>query len=90
MSLSEKHRSTIYRRLVPVLGEEEAQALMSQFPATDLDVPVTKDFVRAELAEQIGALRVETHDLLRRQTAWIIGTGSGVVVAIAAVTELLG
>jgi len=86
MSLSEKHRSTIYRRLVPVLGEEEAQALMSQFPATDLDVPATKDFVRAE----IGALRVEMHDLLRRQTAWIIGTGSGVVVAIAAVTELLG
>lgn len=51
MALSAKHRSTIYERLSPMLGEEEVEALLSQFPSRDLDEPVTKDFVRAEIAE---------------------------------------
>ncbi len=37
MALSEKHRSSIYRTLSPMLGEEEAEALLSQFPARDLE-----------------------------------------------------
>jgi hypothetical protein len=57
MALSEKHRSSIYQGLLQFLGEEEAQALLSQFPARDLDVPVTKEFVRAEIAE----VRTELH-----------------------------
>ncbi|MBI2708247.1 MAG: hypothetical protein HYX34_00925 [Actinobacteria bacterium] len=50
MVLSQKHRSSLYRTLSPMLGEEEAEALLSQFPARDLDEPVTKEFVRAEIA----------------------------------------
>lgn len=50
MALSERHRSTIYQRLAPILGEEEAEALVSQFPARDLDVPATKEFVGSEIA----------------------------------------
>lgn len=60
------HRSSIYRSLVPILGEEDANVLLSQFPATDADELVTKDFPRAELAElraelctAIGSLRSE-------------------------------
>lgn len=59
MALSEKHRSSIYRNLTELLGEEEAAALLSQFPTRDLDEPVTKEFVRAELA----VLRGEIHEL---------------------------
>ena len=51
MALSQKHRSSIYQTLSPVIGEEEAEALLSQFPARDLDQPVTQAFVRVELAE---------------------------------------
>ncbi len=51
MALNEKHRSSIYQGLIQFLGEEEAQALLSQFPARDLDEPVTKEFVRAEFAD---------------------------------------
>ena len=51
MALSEKHRSSIYQGLLQFLDEEEAQALLSQYPARDLDVPVTKEFVRAEIAD---------------------------------------
>lgn len=60
MALSAKHRSRIYEQLSPMLGEEEAEALLSQFPSRDLDEPVTKEFVRAE----IGDLRTELHDRL--------------------------
>ena len=57
MPLSQKHRSTIYQRLEPILGEEEAEALLSQFPAHELDELATKEFIRAEIAE----LRTEIH-----------------------------
>ena len=71
--MSEKHRSSIDRTLSPMLGEEEAEALLSQFPSRDLDEPVTQAFVHAEIAgvrlelhteiasmrEEIGALRQE-------------------------------
>ncbi|MEX2292763.1 MAG: hypothetical protein WD691_03165, partial [Acidimicrobiales bacterium] len=65
MALSEKHRSSIYQHLAELLGDEEADALLSQFPARDLDEPVTKDFVRAEIADirtEVGALRGELHN----------------------------
>ncbi len=32
MALSLKHRHTIFERLAPTLGEEETEALLSQFP----------------------------------------------------------
>lgn len=70
MALKERHRSSIYQTLAPMLGEEEAEALLSQFPARDLDEPVTKEFVRAEIAD----LRTEMHDEFRRMTTWLIGT----------------
>jgi hypothetical protein len=88
MALTEKHRSSIYQKLIPVLGEEEAQALVSQFPARDLDVPATKEFVRAEIAEvhvEIAALRTEMHDLFRRQTVWLVGTMIAMGAVMAAV-----
>ena len=73
MPLSQKHRSTIFQKLEPILGEEEAEALLSQFPARDLDEPVTREFVRAELAEfkaevhaEIAELRIEMHRLANR------------------------
>jgi hypothetical protein len=89
MALSEKHRSSIYQGLIKFLGEEEAQALLSQFPARDLDEPVTKEFVRAEIAEvrtEIAGLRADIGDRFREQTMWMAGSliaGMGVAVGIA-------
>lgn len=59
MALSQKHRSTIYRNLAPILGEEEAEALLSQFPSRELDEPASKEFVHAEIA----GVRLEIADL---------------------------
>jgi hypothetical protein len=50
VALSQKHRSSIYQSLAPILGEEEVEDLLSQFPARELDEPVTKEFVRAEIS----------------------------------------
>ena len=67
MTLTAKHRSSIYSTLSPLIGEEEAEALLSEFPARELDEPVTKDFLRAELAE----LRAEMNERFRQMTIWV-------------------
>jgi hypothetical protein len=59
MAISQKHRSTIYQDLAPIIGEEEAEALLSQFPSQDLDQPATKEFVRAEISD----VRAEISDV---------------------------
>lgn len=94
MALSQKHRSSLYRSLAPMVGEEEAEALLSEFPSTDLDTPATKEFVRAELAAEVGSVRTDLaaleariNDRFRELTVWMAGalvSGMGVAAAIAA------
>lgn len=78
MALDARTRSSIYQNLTPILGEHDANELMSQFPSIEADELVTKQFLRAELAE----LRAEWRADLHRQTIWL---GS----AVAASTALL-
>lgn len=59
MALNTRHRSSIFQALSPIIGEEEADAMLSQFPARDLGEPVTKEFVRAEIADLRGELHTE-------------------------------
>lgn len=75
MALDARHRSSIYQKLLPVLGEDDANALMSEFPASEADELVTKQFLRAELAElradlegQMGGLRADMASLETRLT----------------------
>jgi hypothetical protein len=82
MALSQKHRSTIYQRLQPILGEEESEALLSHFPARDLDEPVTKEFVHAEIANVRTEISNLRSDLTNRLTAVIAAGTSVVLVAI--------
>lgn len=89
MTLDARTRSSIYQKLVPTLGEHDANALMSEFPAIEADELVTKQFLRAELSELRGDLRGEIADLraelraeMQRQTMWLGG-------ALAAATGLL-
>ena len=59
MALSTRHRAAIYAAFNTIMGEEEANALLSEFPAAEHDELVTKGHLRAELAE----VRVEIADL---------------------------
>ena len=49
MALDARTRASIYQSLTPILGEQDANELMSQFPSIEADELVTKDFLRAEL-----------------------------------------
>ena len=78
MTIDAAHRASIYEKLRPILGDEDANLLMSQFPSVEADVLVTRDHLRAELAEirsEMGAL----------ETRLTVRLGS----AIAASTVLL-
>jgi uncharacterized protein (DUF3084 family) len=56
------------------MDEQSAEELLAHFPARDLDESVTRDFVRAELAEvrtEIGEVRTEIAELDKRLTSQI-------------------
>jgi hypothetical protein len=63
VALTTKTRNSLYGKFVPILGEEDTAALLDQYPAHELDEPVTKGFVRAEIAESRESLRGEIGEL---------------------------
>jgi len=88
MVLDARTRSSIYGKLVPVLGEHDANALMSEFPASEAEELVTKQFLRAELALTRGELREEMADLrtamasLESRLTLRLGGAIGVATAV--------
>jgi hypothetical protein len=100
MALSTRHRSPIFQALSPIIGQEEAEAMLSQFPARDLDEPVTKEFVRAEIAEvraefsvvrtEIAQLEARINDRFREQTMWVAGAMTVGMGLAAGIGTLLG
>ena len=78
MALDARHRSSIYGKLVPLLGDDDTNAVMSEFPSVEADELVTKDFLRAELAELQNRLMVRVY------------AGLGAVVAILGTLDRLG
>ncbi len=60
MALSERSRSVLYHGFMSVVDDEAAvQEMMAFFPARDLEEPVTRDHLHAELAD----LRIEMAEL---------------------------
>ena len=63
--------------------------MLSEFPARDLDEPVTKEFLRAELADfraDMSALEGRINDRLRQQTIWMSGLMTTLVGVVALVS----
>lgn len=59
MSLTEKSRSALYSGLSNIVDEEAVEEMLSFFPARDVEEPVTKEFLRAEMATSTAGLRLE-------------------------------
>ena len=62
MAISEKSRSALSQGLVPIAGEEAVGEMLSFFPARDVEEPVTKELLRAEIADvrtEIAELRAK-------------------------------
>lgn len=51
MALTEKSRAALFQGLSNVVDEEAVEEMLSFFPARDVEEAVTKEFLRAELAE---------------------------------------
>ena len=89
MTIDAAHRASIYEKLRPILGDEDANVLMSEFPSVGGHELVNKDFVRAELAQlrgEVALTRGELHsEMSSLETRLTVRLGS----AIAASTALL-
>jgi septal ring factor EnvC (AmiA/AmiB activator) len=60
MSLTERSRSVLYRRLNDIIGDEEAVGeMLAHFPANEADRPASEAFVAA----QIAGVRTEIADV---------------------------
>ncbi len=75
MALDARTRSSIYQSLTPILGEHDANELMSQFPSIEADELVTKDFLRAELAELEARLMLRLGSAIAASTALLAAIG---------------
>ena len=87
MPMTERSRHKLYETFTALIDDETAvQEMLSYFPARDVEEPVTKDFLRAELQTEIGALRTAMHQMARATQTWIISTGlslAGLILAVA-------
>jgi hypothetical protein len=55
MPMTERSRHKLYETFTALIDDETAvQEMLSYFPARDVEEPVTKDFLRAELQTEIG------------------------------------
>lgn len=96
MALDARTRSSIYGKFAEILGDDDANALMSQFPLVEADELVTKQYLRAELGLLRSELRGEIVDLrsdmlhrFHRQTVWLGGTVVASAGAVIAAIPLL-
>ena len=64
MPMTERSRHKQYETFTALIDDETAvQEMLSYFPARDVEEPVTKDFLRAELQSEVGAVRLEVGEL---------------------------
>ena len=67
MSLTERSRSVLYRRLNDIIGDEEAVGeMLSNFPAPEIAPPASELFVATQIADvrtEIADVRTEIADV---------------------------
>lgn len=88
MALTERNRSALYQGLSTIVDEEAVQEMLSYFPARDVEEPVTKEFLRAELSgvessirTDMSAMELRLNDRINRAMGWNIAS----MIAMAAV-----
>jgi hypothetical protein len=85
-ALLEKDRNTMYTEFRKILGEEATQAMLSQFPARDVDEPTTKgdlDVLAAQLRLEIAQLG----DRMTGRMLTIAGIQTAIIGGLLAITR---
>jgi hypothetical protein len=75
MALDARHRSSIYRKLVDLIGDDDANALMSELPVAEAEQLVTREYLRAELAEMEARLTTRLGAAIAASTAFLAALG---------------
>jgi hypothetical protein len=73
---------SLFKGLEPVAGEEATEAMLAHFPSTEKDEPITKQFLRAELAEFRGEMRAQIDHVYHRLVA-VIALATAILGAIS-------
>ena len=103
MTVDDRTRLNLHRKLEAVLGAEEANTLMAHLPPVTWHDVATKDDLRAfeavvrsdmraEFARvdaQLWEVRTEMHKSMVEQTRWIVGFICGWSVVVVTVARLL-
>jgi hypothetical protein len=66
MAISEKSRSALYQGFATIAPEDAVGEMLSYFPARDVEEPVTKELLHAEIADvraEIADVRAEIADV---------------------------
>lgn len=98
MALSASSRSTLYQKFSPLLGEKATEEMLANFPARDVEEPVTKEHLDlrmahvdtrfAELDTKLAELRLTISEEFRHQQRWIIGVGIALAAAMGALSAI--
>jgi hypothetical protein len=103
MALSASSRSTLYQTFSPLLGEKATEEMLANFPARDVEEPVTKEHldrriaeVQTSIAEFRGVMRTELAHVrrdmseeFRSQQRWIIGVGVALTGVLGTLVAIL-
>ncbi len=85
MALKAKSRSTLFNTLSPIVGDEEVvDDLLAQFPARDIDEPISRDHMRAEFATFRGEVAAEFAAVRSEMTTEFAAVRSEVAAGFAA------
>ena len=92
MALTNKRRTASYTGLSDIIEEEALEEMLTNFPAREIDEPVTRDFLTARIAEiDVRMAQMETRinatldKRLTSQTLWMVA----MIVAVPTVTVAL-
>jgi hypothetical protein len=92
MALTQKSRSDAYEGLRSIMNEQSAEELLAHFPSRDLDEPVTREFVHAEIAgvrTEIAGERTEIAEVDKRLTTQIAEVDKRLSTQIAGLDKRL-
>ena len=89
MALDARTRSSNYESPAPVIGADNANALMSEFPSVEADELVTKQFLRAELALVRGEMAELRTGMAAMETRLTLRMGTGFAAMTAVLAALI-
>jgi hypothetical protein len=92
MALSNKSRTAIYNALTDIIEEEALEEMLTNFPAREIDEPVTRDYMAAQMSQmrtemvQAESRIITTMEArLSSQTRWMVS----MIIAAPTVTVAL-